>query len=1002
MKRLIFSALIIILSVIRLFCQLPESPLALPSPNATDIGRYGEYPVSPYTGNVQVSIPLHTVKCGIHELPITLNYIGGGVKIDSHPGWVGLNWMLSVGGAITRNIKNMPDEFKVSHPFAGSGYRHNLSKAKQLLNLLKSSGYNNSSLSSYDLQIEDYEPDIFTFNFCGYHGQFMLDTNGKWIVNCDKPVKVIFNGEMTDLYNRMNDSFQLSDAMNETKLSSYYRKFSIIGEDGTIYEFGDNENAIEFSVPILNQIHGYLVPVTWNLTKIKYTDGRTITLTYNRGDFIAQMYLSNSRMSINVSDSEGLSNFGGLATSYGYTYPGDLILPSYLSSITAGSSYISFTTTPTDELTYDWEKQINPRISPSDNPTKRQNMMPILSQNGNFSGIRHFPNCLNGLIWRKLDRIMFEEHIDGSYLTRYKVILFNYTDTPASRLMLNSIDIGTRYLAEKETNNSYKFDYYSPEKLPPYLSMKDDHWGYFNNKYTEPNTYETTTETTTREPNKDVLTYGALKTIIYPTGGSTRFVYEPHVYKRQVNKNRNGIIKNSTAKFAGGIRIKEIYNSPTGKESDYKIQKRFCYERDYQPFALRQESSGVLLAPVCYTTDTKIENIYHDETYQIKVSSSSSALPFTPLSENTHIGYSEVEELYPDGAYSIYKFTNFDNGFTDKTADVCFQEQTPFSQYTSLDMSRGKLLSKSDYSSNGKLLEEIRYSYSTEFDMAQSIPYMNIIYNQGLDYVGSWYLDGSITRFPYFKINPDSEVYTKYDKDGTPVRQYTKTLDYTDQGFIRSSTLATDGPTYIDNFAYPNDFKATQQECSGMVQLNNISPVVEHHKYINYGTGAVPVYTTFFKYLPAMGPVNIDYVRHAGSANDTVQSVRYSYDRYGNLTGERYNSGSAKLYVWSGEANDRLMYAMTFGSLTPEKFTSYTNLIYGNGWGGTSMFDTVSSTAGAEIYSFKYNDDGTIKTLTDTRGRVYNYTYDTLQRLLKIVDADGIVIQSFRYNINLP
>lgn len=115
MKRLIFSVLIIILSVIRLFCQLPESPLALPSPNATDIGRYGEYPVSPYTGNVQVSIPLHTVKCGIHELPITLNYIGGGVKIDSHPGWVGLNWMLSAGGAITREINTRPDEFNLHY-----------------------------------------------------------------------------------------------------------------------------------------------------------------------------------------------------------------------------------------------------------------------------------------------------------------------------------------------------------------------------------------------------------------------------------------------------------------------------------------------------------------------------------------------------------------------------------------------------------------------------------------------------------------------------------------------------------------------------------------------------------------------------------------------------------------------------------------------------------------------------------------------------------------------
>lgn len=1008
MKRLIITISILFSAIEYIYGQLPQSPVAIPSPNATDIGRYGEFPVSPYTGNVDISIPLHTIKYGNHELPITLNYIGGGVKIDNHPGWVGLNWMLSAGGAITRSIRTKPDEFNPPNRSLGIGYRHNLAKAKQLMTLLKSGLYNGESLDGYNLYINDYEPDIFIFNFCGYHGQFMLDTDGKWVVNCDRPVKVKFDGEMTNLYNRIDESFHLSDAMKEDKLSSYYRKFSIIGDDGTIYEFGDDENAIEFSVNILNQERDYLVPVTWNLTKIKYTDGRIITFSYmrdmgyedNKYHFIAQMYASNATMSTQVTGSSGLSNFGSYSRRSYNTYQGVLIMPSYLNAITAGSSYVAFLKTPTEELTYDWEKQINPKISPSNAPLYRQNMMPILRLNGDYPDkVKDFPNCLHALKWQKLDRIFVEElNADQSMAVRHKSILLSYKDTPDSRLMLERIDIGEKYLQETTTNNYYKFDYYYPEKLPSYLSDKHDHWGYFNDRpdYAILSTYQS------HEPNKDALTYGALKTIYYPTKGATRFEYEPHYYKYKVNDTRDGFTILSNQTLAGGIRIKSILNSSTGKEADFKVWKRYSYVDNYHPLTLYLKSSGVLLAPVCYTTDTDIVNLDRDETYKITVSSCSSALPFTPLTETTHVGYSEVAEIYPDRAYSIYKFTNFNNGFTDRKAEKYFQKQTPYSQYTSLDMCRGKLLSKSDYSSDGTLLEKIEYTYELDTNLTKSVALMHPVYDNGLGYPRSWYLDGSITLFPYFKFKPVVERYSKFDKDGVAVKGYVKNIEYNDYGFVKATDSSIGNRIYYDTYAYPYDFRASRDDCSRMVQLNNISPIVEHHQYVDHMHGKFPLYTEYYKYMSAMGPVEINHVRHAGSVNDTVQSVMYAYDRYGNLTGERYNDGKAKLYVWGGTANDRLMYVTSFYSLTPEKFTSFTNLIYGLAWKYHNILNTVSSTAGAEVFSFQYNTDGTVKSLTDTRGRTYNYTYDNLRRLLNVVDADGVVIESFRYNINLP
>ena len=79
-----------------------------------------------------------------------------------------------------------------------------------------------------------------------------------------------------------------------------------------------------------------------------------------------------------------------------------------------------------------------------------------------------------------------------------------------------------------------------------------------------------------REPNADVLTFGVLKRLHYPTGGYTRFVFEPHEYCKQVKMNRwEGYEDTFQPKIAGGLRIKKIINSDTGLESGEKVEKEY-------------------------------------------------------------------------------------------------------------------------------------------------------------------------------------------------------------------------------------------------------------------------------------------------------------------------------------------------------------------------------------------------------------------------------------------
>src|SRR5258706_15772099 len=72
-----------------------------PSPNATSLGKYGEVPVSYYTGIPNISVPLYSIKSRDLELPISLNYHAGGIRVEELASWVGLGWTLNAGGVIT-------------------------------------------------------------------------------------------------------------------------------------------------------------------------------------------------------------------------------------------------------------------------------------------------------------------------------------------------------------------------------------------------------------------------------------------------------------------------------------------------------------------------------------------------------------------------------------------------------------------------------------------------------------------------------------------------------------------------------------------------------------------------------------------------------------------------------------------------------------------------------------------------------------------------------------
>ena len=61
--------------------QIPTTPKAVLSPNAANLGLYGEIPVSHFTGTPSIEIPLYELKTEYLNLPISLSYHASGVLL---------------------------------------------------------------------------------------------------------------------------------------------------------------------------------------------------------------------------------------------------------------------------------------------------------------------------------------------------------------------------------------------------------------------------------------------------------------------------------------------------------------------------------------------------------------------------------------------------------------------------------------------------------------------------------------------------------------------------------------------------------------------------------------------------------------------------------------------------------------------------------------------------------------------------------------------------------
>lgn len=150
------------------------TPSYPPSPQAIALGQFAEIPQGSYTGQVPISIPLPSLQTANgFELPIALEYAGGGLRVDDYPGTLGMSWTLNAGGMVSRYIQGGDD-------FGPRGYHNNPVQVPPGA-VTDACDWKGGSYWSDLIQIAnqgkspynpDARPDQYHLNFCGRAARF--------------------------------------------------------------------------------------------------------------------------------------------------------------------------------------------------------------------------------------------------------------------------------------------------------------------------------------------------------------------------------------------------------------------------------------------------------------------------------------------------------------------------------------------------------------------------------------------------------------------------------------------------------------------------------------------------------------------------------------------------------------------------------------------------------------------------------------------------------------
>ncbi|MGD1318723.1 hypothetical protein [Chryseobacterium sp. 2R14A] len=526
MKK-IYLVIIIVLS--NLYNTQVQNTVNLPtSPEVAMFKRFGDIPVSTYTGVTQTSVPIYTIQESGFEIPISLNYNASGIKLDDQATWVGLGWDLMPEGVIYQDVRGKADQNDVSYatpneytPFynrlenypGGTG-RFKVVKQRGFVdydwctigNQQNPGCFPPSSPSESDgstvvndiVYRKNADVDIFRFNFFGHSGSFFINLQTRQIV-------------------------QLENSEN-LKFEVYNNQIIATDKNGVKYYFGQKEIFLSYNgTPLSEEFSSR----SYKISQIILPNNKQILFEYQDANY--NFYSFNQQRNIQRSG----YNLGSMDMCFGkinYQFePAQAVLNNssvkILKKIKTDELEVIFNLGDRQDINlYSW------------NNLKKLESIDIINLRNNkklksldfiytyFPYLDNFPTVVT-----ELQNFNQMKDVLGKRLKLDKISFFSYDN------------IGNKI----NNNNQFKFDYYLSNILPPKTSFAKDFWGYYNghnnnNLLPDLSFYLTPAvglpvnyESNNRYSNKDYTNSYMLKRIEYPTKGYTEYEYELNSFNNQ-------------------------------------------------------------------------------------------------------------------------------------------------------------------------------------------------------------------------------------------------------------------------------------------------------------------------------------------------------------------------------------------------------------------------------------------------------------------------------------
>ncbi len=967
--------------------QTTQQTLNLLSPQTFEFAKQGGNPISYFSGESGFKVPVYKYQDRDFNIPINLGYSSGGFSPNKRDGIVGLNWFISGGGVITRQVHGVADEragmwSDPTSPLAGLywGIKNStIVPATSKDNIFNLTVGDVPSSFFWNIDHCEVEPDDFTFNGPGLEGgRFFIENTGAVRTIGNKPYKI-------DLSNFATQAFGTGKTLNNSSIT-------ITADNGYIYYYGADPSDNNFMKYLEVSYSWYQTGIVssvitaWHLRKITAPNGRSVVFDYypftagfngdlplsvNSNHYLMTRYnsqYSNGGTNCNQFPGPGGAQFCSQGGINGTSVNDEFTKTAYLNSITVDGVVIQFQYTPKPNKFYTFSHPYNQNDLQLDAITVTSGTTLLHTYNFKYKPL--------GQTFPRYFLTSFQEQGGGSHEFTYnKVAPSTVTDTN-----LNAI------LPDPNTNGV-------------------DFWGYWNggavNGYLVPSASlnqngDVTYTSSERNPDATKSSIGMLQQVTYPTGGYSKFYYEGHQYGNRLDRRSDHAFLPwlyTETGYAGGVRIQQIDDF----DGSQTTSRQFKYVTNFTTSGTTP--SGILMTWPRYIF------FWHWDTgttngNALRINSSNYLANHYPGEGNMQ--YAEVSEVrMPSNGCITYKFTSYADHpdlttlNTDYSTKLIIPVSTTFApnnlynNYIGIKMAdrsieRGKPTQVATYKSVGSaytIIERNDFTYTP-----QSTSGFSAMYSVGTLLTGGLVASYKLYYYPFLPI---TQTTTSYSTDATPSATLTTTA-YNSGNFVQSRTVTgSDGISRQEKFTYPSDFVADADDAvlytgaahntptaiytaltgelkalADMKKANILNRPIENIKYVNNAV----VESTYIEYKDFQGiplskqiyPYRVWPLRTASpisgftqaainktgawtfsksSSYDTdPKSTFNSYDTYGNLTQVTARNKLVTSYLW-GYGN---LYQIATG-------TGISGMIYYDGFEGTNGTADTNSKAGRKM-----------------------------------------------------